>query len=241
MCLIKKCIIFSLLIFLNINLAYSQSIELRESLKNTKTFYKEGKLKEAVNYAKEAIKFSKNDFGINHYYTATLIENLGIIQYELSMYEDAKDSFVEVLNIRKTSLKEDHIDIAESLNYIALTNRKLYQYDDAISYHNEALLVMSRSITKSNPHAMNEKNRKGAIFRASALHTKALIEIKNRNTSDAIGLLLTSSKIFYNTLGKDKTQLIESYEDLIKLALSINDEELANKTKQKLKNLENRI
>ena len=112
------------------------------------------------------------------------------------MYEDAKDSFVEVLNIRKTSLNEDHIDIAESLNYIALTNRKLYQYDDAISYHNEALLVMSRSITKSNPHAMNEKNRKGAIFRASALHTKALIEIKNRNTSDAIGLLLTSSKFF---------------------------------------------
>ena len=52
MYLIKKCIIFSLLIFLNINLAYSQSIELRESLKNTKTFYKEGKLKEAVNYAK---------------------------------------------------------------------------------------------------------------------------------------------------------------------------------------------
>ena len=107
---------------------------IRDKDQNTKTSYKDGKLKEAVNYAKEAIKFSKNDFGINHYYTATLIENLGIIQYELSMYEDAKDSFVEVLNIRKTSLNEDHIDIAESLNYIALTNRKLYQYDDAISY-----------------------------------------------------------------------------------------------------------
>ena len=76
---------------------------------------------------------------------------------------------------------------------------------------------------------------------ASALHTKALIEIKNRNISDAIGLLLTSSKIFYNTLGKDKTQLIESYEELIKLALAINDIDLANKTKKKLKNIENRI
>ena len=38
---------------------------------------------------------------------------------------------------------------------------------------------MSRAIAK-NPHAINEKNRKGAIFRASAMHTKALIEIKNK-------------------------------------------------------------
>ena len=157
------------------------------------------------------------------------------------MYEDAKKSFMEVLNIRKITLNQDHTDIAESLNYIALTNRKLLQYNEAINYHNEALLVMSRSITKSNPHAMNEKNRKGAIFKASALHTKALIEIQNKNMSDALGLLKTSSKIFYNTLGKDKSQLIESYEELIKLALDINDLDLANKTKKKLKNLDKGI
>ena len=45
----------------------------------------------------------------------------------------------------------------------------------------------------------------------------------------------------HNTLGKDKSQLIESYEELIKLALDINDIDLADKTKQKLKNLYNRI
>ena len=237
----KTLIILLLFIFLNINSVFSQSAELRESLKNTKTFYKEGKLNEAVSSALNAIKFSKKDFGNEHYYTATLIENLGIIQYELLLYEDAEKSFIEVLDIRKKTLNQDHTDIAESLNYIALTNRKLLQYEAAINYHNEALLVMSRSITKSNPHAMNEKNRKGAIFKASALHTKALIEIKNKNISDALGLLKTSSKIFYNTLGKDKSQLIESYEELIKLALHINDIDLANKTKKKLKNLDKGI
>ncbi|MFP6780032.1 MAG: tetratricopeptide repeat protein [Alphaproteobacteria bacterium] len=241
MYLLKNFIIFLLFIFLNINLVYSQSVELRESLKDTKIFYKDGKLRAAVNSALDAIEFSKNDFGEQHYYTATLIENLGIIQYELLMYEEAKKSFIEVLNIRKITLNQDHTDIAESLNYIALTNRKLFKYDDAIIYHNEALLVMSRSITKSNPHAINEKTRKGAIFKASALHTKALIEIKNKNVNDAIGLLKASSKIFYNTLGKDKSQLIESYEELIKLALDNNNIELANKTKQKLKNIENSI
>lgn len=226
--------------FLNINLIFSQSLELRESVKETKSLYKEGKLNDAVKSALQAIKYSNNDFGKDHYYTATLIENLGIIQYELLMYEDAKKSFLEVYEIRKIVLDKDHIDIAESLNYIALTNRKLHQYDTAIYYHNEALLVMSRSLTKSNPHAMNEKSRKGAIFRACALHTKALIEIKNKNLDDAIGLLKTSSKIFYNTLGKDKSQLIENYEELIKLAQSINDPDLVHKTKQKLINIKKR-
>ena len=241
MYLSKIIIIILLFNFLNINLIFSQSLELRESVKNTKTLYKEGKLNDAVKPALRAIQYSYNDFGKDHYYTATLIENLGIIQYELLMYEDAKKSFMEVLEIRKIALDPDHTDIAEALNYIALTNRKLHQYDTSIYYHNEALLVMSRSLTKSNPHAMNEKSRKGAIFKACALHTKALVEIKNKNLDDAVGLLKASSKIFYNTLGKDKSQLIESYKELIKLALSINDQDLARKTKQKLININKRI
>ena len=84
---------------------------------------------------------------------------------------------------------------------------------------------------------MNEQNRKGAMYRASAMHTRALIAVKNKNINDAIGLLKTSSRIFYNTLGKDKKQLIESYQELIKQALSINDLELANSIKKKLKKL----
>ena len=236
MYILKILTIFLLISSLNISIANTQSIELRESLKNTKAFYKEGKLKEAINETLKAIKLSKIDFGQEHYYTATLIENLGIIQYESLMYKDAEISFQEVLSIRKKILKEDHTDIAEALNFIALSNRKLQQYDTALNYHNEALLIMSRAIAK-NPHAINEKNRKGAIFRASAMHTKALIEIKNKNIDYAIGLLKTSSKIFYNSLGKDKSQLIETYKELIKQALNIKDIELANTTKKKLNKL----
>ena len=129
MYILKILTIFLLISSLNISIANTQSIELRESLKNTKAFYKEGKLKEAINETFKAIKLSKIDFGQEHYYTATLIENLGIIQYESLMYKDAEISFQEVLFIRKKILKEDHTDIAESLNFIALSNRKLQQYD----------------------------------------------------------------------------------------------------------------
>ena len=234
---IKILTLFLLIILLFVNNVNSQSLELRESLQNTKASYNEGNLKEAINFALKAIEFSKIDFGQEHYYTATLIENLGIIQYESLMYKDAEISFKEVLSIRKKTLKTDHTDIAEALNFIALSNRKLSNYEIALIYHNEALLIMSRAITKSNPHAINERRRKGAIFQASAMHTKALMDIKNKNIDSAIGLLKTSSKIFYNTLGNDKHQLIEIYKELIKQALKINDLELANNTKKKLNRL----
>ena len=131
----------------------------------------------------------------------------------------------------------DHEDIEENLNYIALNNRKLNKFEEALNYHNEALLIMSRSIAKTNPHAMNERNRKGALYRASAMHTKALIEIKNGNINDAIGLLKTASRIFANSLGKDKTELIEAYQELYKQAKTINDSDLVNKTKNRLNKL----
>ena len=237
MFIIKTFLIFFLIIICNINIAIAQSIELRENLKHTKKLYNEGKLEKAIISAKKAIEISRIDFGTEHYYTATLIENLGIIQYEMLKYTDAEKSFQEVFTIRKATLENDHSDIAEALNFIALSNRKLLKYDKALDYHNKALLVMSRAITKSNPNAMNEQNRKGAMFRASAMHTRALIAIKNENIYHAIGLLKTSAKIFYNTLGKDKKQLRESYQELIKQALNVDDLELANSIKKKLKKL----
>mgnify|MGYP006204984667 CR=1 FL=1 len=241
MLIMKTFLIFFLIIICNINIAIAQSIELRENLKHTKNLYNEGKLEEAISSAKKTIEISRIDFGTEHYYTATLIENLGIIQYEMLNYTDSEKSFQEVLNIRKTTLENDHTDIAEALNFIALSNRKLLKYDRALNYHNKALLVMSRAITKSNPNAMNEQNRKGAMFRASAMHTRALIDIENNKIESAIGFLKTSSRIFYNTLGKDKKQLIETYQELIKQALNINDIELANSIKKKLNKITRKI
>ena len=229
-------ILFIISMFLGSN-SHAQSTKLRDAFKNSKTSYQSGNLEKAIKYTNEAIALSEIDFGINHFYTATLIANLGTLQYEKSLFKDSEVSFLKSLNIRKKVLDIDHEDIAETLNYIALNNRKLNKFEEALNYHNEALLIMSRSIAKTNPHAINERNRKGALYRASAMHTKALIEIKNGNINDAIGLLKTASRIFANSLGKDKTELIEAYEELYKQAKTINDSDLVNKTKSRLNKL----
>ena len=165
-------ILFIISMFLG-SYSHAQSTKLRDAFKNSKTSYQSGNLEKAIKYTKEAIALSEIDFGINHFYTATLIANLGTLQYEKSLFKDSELSFLKSLNIRKKVLDIDHEDIAETLNYIALNNRKLNKFEEALNYHNEALLIMSRSIAKTNPHAMNERNRKGALYRASAMHTKA--------------------------------------------------------------------
>ena len=234
---IQKIIITLIISIIFNSNSYSQSSQLIEAFKNSKNSYKMGNLEKAEKYTNDAIELSIIDFGINHFYTATLFANLGILQYEQSLYETAELSFIKSLKIRKKILDIDHEDIAETLNYLALNNRKLNQYENALKYHNEALLIMSRTIAKSNPHAMNERNRKGALYRASAMHTKALIEINNGNINDSIGLLKTAARIFANSLGKDKTELIEAYTDLHKQAKAINDIDLINQMDKKLEKL----
>jgi len=239
---IIKIILSILILSFNLTtLSYSQSNELREFFKNSKSAYKSGNLIKAMHFTSKAIELSKKDFGIEHFYTATLIANLGLIQFEKALYEESKLSFIKALTIRKKVLETDHDDIAETLNYIALANRKLFNYNKALEYHNEALLIMSRSITKSNPHAINERTRKGALYKASAMHTKALIEIKNDNIFEAIGLLKTASRIFLHSLGKDKTELIEAYEELYQQAKKVNDTELIDDIKKRLNKLNKEI
>ena len=114
-------ILFIISMFLGSN-SHAQSTKLRDAFKNSKTSYQSGNLEKAIKYTNEAIALSEIDFGINHFYTATLIANLGKLQYEKSLFKDSEVSFLKSLNIRKKVLDIDHEDIAETLNYIALSD-----------------------------------------------------------------------------------------------------------------------
>ena len=117
-------------------------------------------------------------------------------------------------------MEADDPAIAESTSSIAVSLRKQLFFIEAMKYHQEALLIMSRAITKKNPHAINEDTRKASLYRARAMHTKALIEIKNNHYESAIGYLKTSSILFTSTLGKNKLELKEAYSLMLKTALT---------------------
>ena len=227
----------SFILFFPVQNSYAQSTELKEAFKNTKEAYKVGKLDKALSYAKNAIYISKKEFGLKNEITATLIENLGEIEMGMEQYKDAEKSFRISTSIRKEILEADNPEIAESTSSIAVSLRKQFFFLEAMKYHKEALLIMSRAITKSNPHAINENTRKAALYRARAMHTKALIEIKNNHYESAIGYLKTSSILFTSTLGRNKLELKETYSLMLNTAYKIRDEKTINLAKNNIEKL----
>ena len=227
----------SFILFFPVQNSYAQSTELKEAFKNTKEAYKVGKLDKALSYAKNAIYISEKEFGLKNEITATLIENLGEIEMGMEQYKDAEKSFRISTSIRKEILEADNPEIAESTSSIAVSLRKQFFFQEAMKYHKEALLIMSRAITKKNPHAINENTRKAALYRARAMHTKALIEIKNDHYESAIGYLKTSSILFTSTLGRNKLELKETYSLMLNTAYKIRDEKTINLAKNNIEKL----
>ena len=155
----------------------------------------------------------------------------------MEQYKDAEKSFRMSTSIRKEIMEADDPAIAESTSSIAVSLRKQLFFIEAMKYHQEALLIMSRAITKKNPHAINEDTRKASLYRARAMHTKALIEIKNNHYESAIGYLKTSSILFTSTLGKNKLELKEAYSLMLKTAYKIKDEKTINLAKSNIEKL----
>ena len=227
----------SFILFFPVQNSYAQSTELKEAFTDTKEAYKVGKLDKALSFAKNAISISEKEFGLKHEITATLIENLGEIEMDMELYKDAEKSFRTSTSIRKEILEADDPAIAASTSSIAVSLRKQFFFLEAMKYHKEALLIMSRAITKSNPHAINENTRKAALYRARAMHTKALIEIKNTHYESAIGYLKTSSILFTSTLGRNKLELKDAYKLMLNTAYKIRDEKTINLAKANIEKL----
>ena len=88
-------------------------------------------------------------------------------------------SFKESLAIRKMVLETDHEDIAETLNYIALNNRKLNKYEKAIQ--------------KMKPMRSNGNQRKSMKMKNSEQQWKSLKYSENQWESMKINRYLWKS------------------------------------------------
>ena len=139
--------------------------------------------------------------------TATLLENKGRLLLELEKFYKAELIFIEVHKIREELIKKNHPDIAEALNYLALSLRFQNKLNDAMSVHNKVLSMMA-SVIANNPGQISELTRSSALYRARAYETKGIQLIKQNKLEEAKGNFRIAIKIFERTLGKDKRELI---------------------------------
>ena len=195
---------------------HSQSIELKEKYKLTNKYFKEKKYKEAIYSNENALQLSINEFGKNHLTTATLYENKGRLLLELNNFSEAEAQFRKVLEIRNILLEDYNPDVAEALDYLALSLRKQNKLNEAISEHNKVLNIMG-NIIANNPGQISELSRRSALYRARAYQTKGQLLIREGNYDDAKGNFKIAKKIFERTLGKNKKELDNIITEIKKL------------------------
>ena len=198
-----------LLLMLTLTSAFlnSQSLELKNEFKVTKRLFKEKKFHDALISNNKALQLSNIEFGEKHLTTATLLENKGRLLLELEKFYKAELIFRDVYKIRKELINKNHPDIAEALNYLALSLRFQNKLDDAILVHNQVLTMMA-SVIANNPGQISELTRSSALYRARAYETNGIQLIKQNKLEEAKGNFRIAIKIFDRTLGKDKRELI---------------------------------
>ncbi len=194
----------------------SQSLELKNEFKITKRLFKEKKFHDALISNDKALQLSNIEFGEKHLTTATLLENKGRLLLELEEFYKAELIFRDVHTVREELINKNHPDIAEALNYLALSLRFQNKLDAAISVHNQVLTMMA-SVIANNPGQISELTRRSALYRARAYETKGIQLIKQNKLEEAKGNFRIAIKIFDRTLGKDKRELILLKDKLNKL------------------------
>ena len=198
-----------LLLILSFTSAFlnSQSLELKNEFKVTKRLFKEKKFHDALISNDKALQLSNIEFGEKHLTTATLLENKGRLLLELNEFYKAELIFRDVYKVREELINKNHPDIAEALNYLALSLRFQNKLDDAILVHNKVLTMMA-SVIANNPGQISELTRSSALYRARAYETRGIQLIKQNKLEEAKGNFRIAIKIFDRTLGKDKRELI---------------------------------
>ena len=88
--------------------------------------------------------------------TANLLENKGRLLLELEEFFKAELIFRDVYKIREELIHKNHPDIAEVLNYLALSLIFQNKLDDAILVHNQVLTMMASVIAITQDKYQNE-------------------------------------------------------------------------------------
>ena len=162
----------------------------------------------------KALQLSNIEFGEKHLTTATLLENKGRLLLELEEFYKAELIFRDVYKIREELIHKNHPDIAEALNYLALSLRFQNKLDDAIFVHNQVLTMMA-SVIANNPGQISELTRSSALYRARAYETKGIQLIKQNKLEEAKGNFRIAIKIFDRTLAVSYTHLTLPTSDLV--------------------------
>ncbi len=134
--------------------------------------------------------------------TALVYNGLGELFRKQCDYENALDSFNNVLRIHENVLGENHPDIAIICNSIANIYESQVNSEKALEFYYRALAIQKEAIGEAHPSNAKTYTGIASVFR------------KKGNTANALKFYKLALATQKEILGKDHLDLVSSYNDL---------------------------
>ena len=122
---------------------------------------KQGKYREAIPIAEQAVEVAKRTRGQEDPETADALSNLGLLFQIMGDYAEAEPLHQEALRIRQKVLGPEHPDTAQSLNSLGELYVAMHEYAKAEPLYQEALRIRQKVLGPEHPGTRAESQRSG--------------------------------------------------------------------------------
>lgn len=176
--------------------------------------------------------------------TAGAYNNIGVVYYNLSEYDDALKYYGKALEIRKKVLGAKHPDTANSYNNIGIVYYDLGKYKDALKYYKDALKIQEKVLGEEHPDTATSYNNIGSADCKLGKYDKALDNFTKalKIQEKVLGEEHTDTAMTYHNIGSVDRKL-GKYDEALEYydkALEIFQSELGNEhpyTKSVIENI----
>jgi CHAT domain-containing protein/tetratricopeptide (TPR) repeat protein len=135
--------------------------------------WQQGKSKEALPLAQQALDIRQKLLGEKHRDTAQSLFNLGAQYQALYQLRQAEDCYLRARAIRKEVLGEKHPLYTACLNNLAAIYQRLGEYGRARSLYEQALALYKETLGEKHPLSANSLHNLAALYQAMGDYGRA--------------------------------------------------------------------
>ncbi len=210
--------IYSLLFLFFVNVSFAQSwVDLNKTGQDQ---LKKGSFKDATLTLEKALTAAEKQFGNKHdNYQATLMA-LGDAYNGIQSHDKARNCYLQVVQIKKDTKKDNIVDYANLLNAVARSYMASKDLFNAEVYYNECLLARKKIQKETHADYVRTKHELADMYKSVGKYDKAEAEynailipakdILGAKSADYVELLADIADVSYGRHKYDKA--IEQYE-----------------------------
>lgn len=167
-------VLLSLILIVSLSSVSHGQVELWEELiEKSYESYQEGNYSEAVDTAREALRFAEKEFGPVHYTVAISLNNLATLYITQNKYDEAEPLYKQSIKVQERALGKNHPNIA--MSHVNLAKLYSYQekYEKAEFHYIQALTIYEESIGPDHPDTANILKEMSTLYMQMGNKNKA--------------------------------------------------------------------